>query len=386
MAGASGSGPLAGVRIIEFAGMGPGPFAAMLLADFGADIIRIDRAGDGPPPGEPNPTLRGRRSIAVNLKDPRGVAIVLDLVAGADALIEGFRPGVMERLGLGPDVCLARQPALAYGRMTGWGQTGPLGQRAGHDLNYIALTGVLHATGREGQPPTPPLNILGDYAGGGAYLALGLLAAILQARGSGVGQVVDCAIVDGAASLATTLHWMSRNGRWQEDRGTNVFDSGDPFYDVYATLDGRYISIAPIEPQFYAELRRVLGLHGPEWDRRSRADWPRQRAALELIFRGKTRAEWETLFEGVDACFAPVLTPLEAPLHPHNLARGVVVGEGAKARPGPAPRLSGAPPATPTPPRLPGADGESLLAEAGRSAPEIAELIADGIITLPAPA
>ncbi|MBU3993374.1 MAG: CoA transferase, partial [Alphaproteobacteria bacterium] len=333
--------PLAGVRIVEFAGMGPGPFAAMLLADLGAEIIRIDRAGERPPSWAPNPALRGRRSIALDLKDARGTAIALDLVARADALIEGYRPGVMEKRGLGPEVCMGRQPALVYGRITGWGQTGPLAERAGHDLNYVALTGALHAIGRHGQPPAPPLNILGDYAGGGAYLALGLVAAIMQARSTGKGQVVDAAMVDGAASLATTLHWMSRTGRWSEERGTNAFDSGDPFYDVYATADDRYISIAPIEPQFYSELRRVLGLDGPEWDRRSRADRPRQRAALQAIFRGKTRDEWERLFEGSDACFAPVLTPQEAPLHPHNVARGTFIGDGVQARPGPAPRLGG---------------------------------------------
>lgn len=376
--------PLAGVRIVEFAGMGPGPFAAMLLADLGAEIIRIDRAGERPPPWAPNPALRGRRSIALDLKDARGTAIALDLVARADALIEGYRPGVMEKRGLGPEVCLARQPALVYGRITGWGQTGPLAERAGHDLNYVALTGALHAIGRHGQPPAPPLNILGDYAGGGAYLALGLVAAIMQARSTGKGQVVDAAMVDGAASLATTLHWMSRTGRWSEERGINAFDSGDPFYDVYLTADDRYISIAPIEPQFYAELRRVLGLSGPEWDRRSPADWPRQRAALEAIFRGKTRDEWERLFEGSDACFAPVLTPHEAPLHPHNVARGTFIGDGVQARPGPAPRLHGGRQPVPAPPPIPGADGAGLLREIGRNEQDIAALIAAGVVTLPA--
>lgn len=376
--------PLAGVRIVEFAGMGPGPFAAMLLADLGAEIIRIDRAGERPPSWAPNPALRGRRSIALDLKDARGTAIALDLVARADALIEGYRPGVMEKRGLGPEVCMGRQPALVYGRITGWGQTGPLAERAGHDLNYVALTGALHAIGRHGQPPAPPLNILGDYAGGGAYLALGLVAAIMQARSTGKGQVVDAAMVDGAASLATTLHWMSRTGRWSEERGTNAFDSGDPFYDVYATADDRYISIAPIEPQFYSELRRVLGLDGPEWDRRSRADRPRQRAALQAIFRGKTRDEWERLFEGSDACFAPVLTPQEAPLHPHNVARGTFIGDGVQARPGPAPRLGGAPQPVPKPPPIPGADGAGLLRETGRSEADIAALVAAGVVTLPA--
>jgi alpha-methylacyl-CoA racemase len=380
------TGPLADVRIVEFAGMGPGPFAAMLLADLGADIIRIDRAGERAPPWAPNPALRGRRSIALDLKDPRGTAIALDLVAGADALIEGYRPGVMEKRGLGPEACFARRPALVYGRITGWGQTGPLAQRAGHDLNYVALTGALHAIGRHGQPPSPPLNILGDYAGGGAYLALGMVAALMQARSTGKGQVVDAAMVDGAASLATTLHWMSRTGRWSEERGTNAFDSGDPFYDVYATSDDRYISIAPIEPQFYAELRRVLGLDGSDWDRRSPADWPRQRAALQAIFRTRTRDEWERLFEGSDACFAPVLTPHEAPLHPHNAARGLFVGEGDSARPGPAPRLGDDPRPIPTAPALPGADTAEMLRTIGRSDQEIATLMADGVVTLPSQA
>lgn len=376
-------GPLAGVRIVEFAGMGPGPFAAMLLADFGAEIVRIDRAGEAEAPGVPNPQTRGRRSIALNLKDPRALAIALDLVGTADALIEGYRPGTMEKLGLGPDACLARNPALVYGRMTGWGQTGPLASRAGHDLNYIALTGALDAIGRKGAPPTPPLNILGDYAGGGAYMALGLLAAILQARGTGQGQVVDAAIVDGAASLATTLHWMSRNDRWTSERGANAFDSGTPFYDVYATADGRHVSIAPIEPKFYAELRRVLGLDGPEWDDRSAPNWPRQRAALEAIFASRTRDEWEQAFEGVDACFAPVLTVEEAPGHRYNAQRNVFVEENGQMRPGPAPRLS-AGMGEPSLPVRAGANGPELLAALGRSADEIAELVAGGVVCLPA--
>jgi alpha-methylacyl-CoA racemase len=353
--------PLTGIRIVEFAGMGPGPFAAMMLADMGADIIRIDRAGVDTSIRDTNPQLRGRRSIALDLKTERGMEVVRRLIDRADALIEGHRPGVMERLGLGPDVCLARNPKLVFGRMTGWGQDGPMAQVAGHDLNYLALTGVLHTIGRKGQKPTPPLNLIGDYGGGGPYLAFGIIAALFQAKTSGQGQVVDAAIIDGVSSMATTLHWMIQNGLWNDTRGDNAFDSGDPFFDVYETSDGKYVSLATIEAKFYTELRERMGLSGSEWDKRSRDNWPRQREMLETIFLTKTRDEWCVLLEGTDTCFAPVLTPEEARSHPHNVARKMF----AEGQPTPAPRLSGAGKVVTSPPPMAGADTDAILRELG---------------------
>lgn len=357
--------PLTGTRIIEFAAMGPGPFAGMMLADMGAEIIRIDRAGAVTTTRDTNPQLRGRRSIMLDLKSERGQDIAFRLIESADALIEGHRPGVMERLGLGPDACLARNPSLVYGRMTGWGQEGPLAQAAGHDLNYLAITGVLHAIGRKGQKPTPPLNLIGDYGGGGPYLAFGMVAAMFAAKTSGQGQVVDAAIIDGVASMATTLHWMTQSGMWNETRGDNSFDSGDPFFDCYETSDGKYVSIATIEPKFYAELRVRMGLSGPEWDQRNRETWPRQRALLEEIFLGKTRAQWCDLLEGSDCCFAPVLTPEEARQHPHNVARGMFVDGGGLIHPARAPRLSGMGHCDVSPPPVAGADSADILRELG---------------------
>jgi alpha-methylacyl-CoA racemase len=353
--------PLTGVRIVEFAAMGPAPFAGMMLADMGAEIIRIDRVGAETSVRDTNPQLRGRRSIKLDLKSARDMDVVRALIDGADALIEGYRPGVMERLGLGPDACLSRNPRLVYGRMTGWGQTGPLAQAAGHDLNYLALTGVLHAIGRKGQKPTPPLNLIGDYGGGGPYLAFGIIAALFGAKATGQGQVVDAAIIDGVSSMATTLHWMMQAGMWNDTRGDNMFDSGDPFFDVYETSDGRYVSIATIEAKFYAELRMRMGLSGPEWDVRNRGTWPQQRAMLEAIFRTKSRAEWCDLLEGTDCCFAPVLTPEEARTHPHNVARAAFVD----GHPSPAPRLSGAGLGITSPPPVAGADTAAILRELG---------------------
>ncbi len=357
--------PLTGIRIVEFAGMGPGPFAGMMLADMGADIIRIDRAGAETSIRDANPQLRGRRSIVLDLKSERGLDITRRLIDRADALIEGHRPGVMERLGLGPDACIARNPRLVYGRMTGWGQQGPLAQAAGHDLNYLAITGVLHAIGRKGQKPTPPLNIIGDYGGGGPFLAFGILAALFQAKASGQGQVVDAAIIDGVSSMATTLHWMTQTGMWNETRGDNAYDSGDPFFDCYETSDAKYVSIATIEPKFYAELRARIGLDGPEWDHRSRETWPRQRAMLEAIFKGKSRAEWCDLLEGTDCCFAPVLTPEEARSHPHNVARGMFAEGGGLTYPVPAPKMSRMGLGGVPPPPVAGADSAAILRELG---------------------
>ena len=347
-------GPLRGLRIIELAGIGPAPFAAMLLADLGATVLRVDR----PEPAQLgiqrplrfNLLLRNRQTLAVDLKSEAGRALVLQLIEQADGLIEGFRPGVAERLGLGPEDCLGRNPRLVYGRMTGWGQQGPLATAAGHDLNYIAVTGVLDGIGRPGQLPTPPLNLVGDFGGGGLYLALGMLAAMLESRHSGQGQVVDAAIVDGTASLATSLFGMHAAGLWGE-RGTNVLDGGAPFYDVYACADGKCISVAPIEPKFYAELCRLLGV-APEalGAQDERATWADTKARLARLFATRTQAEWCALLEGTDACFSPVLTVDEAVRHPHLKARGTFVSVDGVAQPAPAPRFSRTPNAQPRPP------------------------------------
>lgn len=349
-------GPLAGVRIIELAGIGPAPMCAMLLADLGASVLRIDRP-DPPELGFKRPPrfnllLRGRSTIALDLKQPAARDLVLDLVAKADGLIEGFRPGVTERLGLGPDDCFARNPRLVYGRITGWGQDGPLAQAAGHDLNYIALTGALHAIGREGQPPSPPLNIVGDYAGGSLYLAIGMLAALVEARASGKGQVVDAAVVDGTAHLMATFHGLLAAGIIREERGVNLMDSGAPFYDCYECADGRYVSVAPIEGRFFAELLKRLGIEAGEVPPQSdRARWPELRRRLAETFATRTRDEWCAVLEGSDACFAPVLTMEEAARHPHMQARRTYVEIDGVVQPAPAPRFSRSVPETPAPPR-----------------------------------
>ena len=303
-------GPLTGFTILEIAGIGPGPYGAMLLADLGADVIRIDRAGNvmgGDPATPPGDLLaRGRRSVGVDLKSPDGVATVLDLVAGADAIIEGFRPGVMERLGLGPDVCLERNPKLVFARMTGWGQDGPYAHAAGHDINYIALAGSLEPLGRAGEKPTPPINLVGDFGGGGMLLALGVCAALLEAGRSGQGQVIDAAMVDGAASLMTMIYSFREMGIWHDERGTNMLDTGAHFYDVYETSDGRYVSIGSIEPQFYAELLRLTGLADAELPRQmDRTEWPDLKVRFEALFKTKTRDEWCEIMEHTDVCFAP---------------------------------------------------------------------------------
>ncbi|MHB1854398.1 MAG: CaiB/BaiF CoA transferase family protein, partial [Acidimicrobiales bacterium] len=340
------SGPLAGVRVLEVAGIGPGPFAAMMLSDMGAEVIRVDRAQSvrGGDPSHPPADImnRGRRSIGLDLKHPDGVETLLRLVESADALIEGFRPGVAERLGIGPEECLERNPALVYGRMTGWGQEGPYAPMAGHDINYIALSGTLHSIGRAGGPPVPPLNLVGDFGGGGMLLAFGVACALVEAANSGQGQVVDAAMVDGAAVLATFIHGLTSMGLWQEERGTNLLDTGAHFYDVYETADGRYVSIGSIEPQFYAELLRLTGLDSdPEMaGQMDRSRWPVLKDRLAGVFKTKTRDEWCELMEGTDVCFAPVLAPSEAPDHPHNVARGTFVEVAGIRQPGPAPRFS----------------------------------------------
>jgi alpha-methylacyl-CoA racemase len=349
-------GPLAGIKIIELAGIGPGPMCAMLLADMGATVLRIDRPG-GSDLGLAWPLrydllLRGRRSVAVDLKSAEGKALALRLVERADGLIEGFRPGVTERLGLGPDDCLARNPRLVYGRVTGWGQDGPLAQAAGHDINYISLAGALHAFGRHGQPPTPPLNLLGDFAGGSLYLAFGLVCGILEARRSGQGQIVDAAMIDGAASLMTAAVGAVAAGLSTHERGTNHLDTGAHFYNVYECADGGWISIAPIEGKFYAELLRRLDIDSatmpPQMDR---VRWPESQSQFAELFKTRTRDQWCALLEGTDACFAPVLTTDEAPDHPHNAARRTYVEIDGIVQPAPAPRFSRTVPDLPIPPQ-----------------------------------
>lgn len=341
------SGPLAGVRIVEFAGIGPAPFCAMLLADLGADVVRIDRPGsaEADPNGVASLTddilTRGRRSVVLDLKEPAGIEAALDLLATADACLEGFRPGAMERLGLGPDVCLDRNPRLVYGRLTGWGQDGPYAQASGHDLNYIALSGALAPLGRADDGPVPPLNLIADFGGGGMLMALGIAAALLEAARSGRGQVVDAAMIDGSAYLMTMMYELLARGRWTEAREANPNDGGAHFYDVYETAEGEYVSIAAMEPKFYAELLRRIGLDGEElpdqWDRTA---WPAMKARFAAIFRERTREQWCELLEGTDTCFAPVLRMSEAIVHPHNVARGTFVDTGAGPVPAPAPRFS----------------------------------------------
>jgi alpha-methylacyl-CoA racemase len=361
-------GPLAGLKVIELAGIGPGPMCGMLLADLGADVLRIDRtepSGLGTPrPLRYNLTLRNRPTIALDLKRPAAIDLVLQMVAGADALIEGFRPSVTERLGLGPDVCLARNPRLVYGRMTGWGQEGPLAHAAGHDLNYIALAGALHAIGRSGQPPTPPLNLVGDFGGGALYLAFGVMCALFEAARSGLGQVVDAAMVDGVASLMTSYYGSHAAGINRDERGTNTTDSGAYFYEVYECADGKFVSVAAIETKFHAELLRRLeidpGTLPPQWDR---DNWPQVKLVLAERFRARTRDEWCAVLEGSDACFAPVLDAHEAPKHPQNVARNTFITVDGVVQPAPAPRFSRSVPAAPVPPRPAGsAPSEEVLA------------------------
>ncbi len=378
-------GPLAGVKIIEIAGIGPGPFCAMMLSDMGADVIRVDRAGHvrgGDPAAPPADVMnRGRRSIGVNLKSPGGIDTVLRLAESADGLIEGFRPGVAERLGIGPAECMERNPKLTYGRMTGWGQDGPYSHSAGHDINYISLAGALESMGRKGEAPVPPLNLIGDFGGGGMMLAFGMVCAILEARSSGTGQVVDAAMVDGAATLMTFFHGFRAMGIWNDERGTNLLDTGAHFYDVYETSDGKYISIGSIEPQFYAELREKLGLDDPEWDAQmSRSEWAGLKEKLSTIFRSRTRAQWCELLEGSDVCFAPVLSMAEAPDHPHNIARGTFTEVAGVVQPRPAPRFSRTDSSIQRPPSHAGQHTDEILSEIGFGAGQIQELRDSGAV------
>ncbi|MGS1006672.1 CaiB/BaiF CoA transferase family protein [Achromobacter anxifer] len=374
------AGPLNGLTVVEMAGIGPGPFCAMMLADMGADVIRIDRLTPGFLGGGGTIIDRGRRTIALDLKQPGATDIVLRLLDRADALLEGFRPGVMERLGLGPDECLARNPRLVYGRMTGWGQDGPLAQAAGHDLNYIAITGALHAMGHAELPPTPPLHLVGDMGGGAMMLAFGVLCGLLEAGRTGQGQVVDAAICDGASLLASAYHGKLQDGGWVNQRQSNMLDGGAHFYGCYACADGKYVSIGAIEPQFYRLLLERCGIDDPDFQLQwERAQWPQLRAKLAGIIAGRTREQWCVLLEGTDACFAPVLDFEEAPRHPHHQARGSFIETGGTLHPAPAPRLS----RTPGQARAvsaPGAHTEELLAELGLAQAEIQALRERGAI------
>jgi alpha-methylacyl-CoA racemase len=370
-------GPLAGIRIVEFAGIGPGPMAAMLFADLGATVLRVDRISPSDL-GIDMPTKfellhRSRPSIALDLKRPEGIALAVELIEKADALIEGFRPGTMERLGLGPDAMLARNPRLVYGRMTGWGQSGPLAQAAGHDLNYLALAGALHAIGRSGSKPTPPLNLVADFGGGALYLAFGVTCALLEAQRSGKGQIVDAAMTEGAASLMTLFYGLHAAGLHSLERGTNLLDSGSAIYETYECSDGKFVAIAALELKFRKVLFDRLGLTPAE-------DGPELRQALEGLFKTRTRDEWCTLLEGTDACFAPVLTMEEAPRHPHNAARNSFVDVNGVMQPAPAPRFSRTPAARPTPPQNIGADTPAVLEAWGIAKEKIRTLSAGGVL------
>lgn len=384
------AGPLSGLRVIEMVGIGPCPFAAMMLADMGAEVIRIDRkAGARAGEDSPYPVLgtrhdvmaRGRRSLALDLKQAAGRTAALRLVERADVLLEGFRPGVMERLGLGPEACLERNPKLVYGRVTGWGQNGPLAQAAGHDINYVALSGMLYSMGRGDSPPPPPLNLVGDFGGGGMMLAFGVVCALLEARRSGQGQVVDAAMTDGAALLGAMMYGLRGFGAWSGQREGNLLDGGAPFYDTYACQDGKFISIGAIEPQFFATLLTLTGQNAPIFTKRwNKAHWPELKDRLAALFATKPRADWCRLLEGTDVCFAPVLDLEEAPRHPHNAARRTFVEIDGVTQPAPAPRFSRTAPATPSAPSSPGADSDAILAEWGFSRQSIEALKAGEVI------
>ena len=380
-------GPLDGVRVIEIASLAPAPFGCMVLADLGADVLRVERTEScGPAVAAPvDPLCRGRRSIGLNLKDPAGIELLLRLADGADVLVEGFRPGVTERLGCGPADCAQRNPRLVYARMTGWGQDGPLAATAGHDIDYIGVSGALDPIGRAGQRPVPPLNLVADFGGGGMLLALGVLAALLERERSGLGQVIDAAMVDGSALLTSFLYGLRAAGAWQDERGTNLLDGGAPFYDTYQTADGRYVAVGALEPRFYAALLAGLGLAGQDETNDAslpgqydRAGWPALRARLAAAFLGRTQAEWAEVFAGTDACVAPVLRPAQAPAHPHNAARGTFIEVGGVVQPAPAPRFGRTAAGPPLPPPRPGADTDTVLTDLGYSAAQITAFRASG--------
>jgi alpha-methylacyl-CoA racemase len=381
-------GPLQGIRVIEMVGLGPCPFVAMMLADMGADVIRIDRKAM---PGAVNPfpslgtkfdvLARGRRTVAIDLKQPGAQDFMLQLVGQADILIEGFRPGVMERLGLGPVPCHEKNPKLVYGRMTGWGQTGPLAQAAGHDLNYLALTGMLHSIGRPDSPPVPPLNLVADFGGGGMMLAFGVVCAVLESRSSGKGQVVDAAMTDGAALLGAMMYGFRGDGSWSDQRASNLLDGGAPFYDTYACADGKFISIGAIEPQFYALLMKLAEISDPDFDAQmDRSQWPALKQKFAALFESKTRADWCALLEGTDVCFAPVLDMGEAPAHPHNRARNTFVEIDGVVQPAPAPRFSRTAPEVSNAASLPGKGCMAALKDWGWDDAGIAALAAQNIL------
>ncbi|MDR3507210.1 MAG: CaiB/BaiF CoA-transferase family protein [Caulobacteraceae bacterium] len=372
-------GPLAGLKVVEFAGIGPGPFCGMLLSDLGADVVRIDRKGGGRG-AKSDITSRGRRSVALDLKSPAAIEACLKLVEGADILFEGFRPGVMERLGLGPDVALKRNPKLVYGRITGWGQFGPYASAAGHDMNYIAITGALNAIGTK-EKPVPPLNLVGDFGGGALYLAFGLLAGVIHARSSGQGQVIDCAMSDGAASLMAMFYGFKAAGMWSETRRSNLLDGGAHFYDTYQCSDGGWVSIGSIEPQFYALLLQKTGITDPEFQQQMNRDaWPSLSDKLAAVIRTRTRDEWCALMEGADVCFAPVLSMDEAPSHAHNAARQTFVEIDGVTQPAPAPRFSATPGAIQGPPPAIGGHNETALGDWGFSGADIEGLKAAGAL------
>ena len=382
------AGPLTGVTVLELAGIGPGPFAGMMLADMGAEVIRVDRIPAASTGNALEALLRndssvdrGRRSIAVDMKNPRGIETVLRLVEKADILIEGFRPGVTEKLGLGPEVCRARNPRLVYGRMTGWGQTGPLAQAAGHDINYIALSGALHAMGPKDRPPAPPLNLVGDYGGGGMLLALGAVAALYETQRSGQGQVVDAAMTDGAAILMAAPYAWAARGFWSDQRETNLLDGAAPFYGCYACSDGGFVSLGSIEPQFYRELLEKCQIDDPQFAHQwARGEWPALKLKLAALFGTRSRDEWSALLEGSDACFAPVLSISEAPRHPHNLARATFVEANGVTQPAPAPRFDRTTSELPARAPVIGADSTELLRRIGCSDADIATLIEAGVV------
>jgi alpha-methylacyl-CoA racemase len=376
-------GPLDGIRVVEIASLAPAPFGCMILSDLGAEVLRVDRAEIcGTRARAPlDPLARGRRSVGINLKDPAGVGLLLRLAASADVLVEGFRPGVAERLGIGPEVCAERNPRLVYGRMTGWGQDGPLAPTAGHDIDYIAISGALSLVGRAGQSPVPPVNLLADFGGGGMLLALGVLAALLERERSGLGQVVDAAMVDGSALLTSFVYGLRAAGAWQDARGVNLLDGGAPFYDTYQTADGGYVAVGALEAKFYAELLAGLGLSAAELPpQHDRAGWPVLRARFTEVFLSRTRDEWAEVFARSDGCVAPVLSPAEAPGHPHNASRGTFADVGGLVQPAPAPRFGRSPAGAPSAPPRPGADTDAVLAELGCSTAEIAAMRASGTV------
>jgi alpha-methylacyl-CoA racemase len=376
-------GPLDGVRVIEIASLAPAPFGCMVLADLGADVLRVDRAErSGPQARTPaDPLVRGRRSIGLNLKDAAGVDVLLRLIEGADVLVEGFRPGVAERLGFGPEECARRNPRLVFARMTGWGQEGPLARTAGHDIDYIGISGALGPIGRAGERPVPPLNLVGDFGGGGMLLAVGVLAALVERERSGLGQVVDAAMVDGSALLTSFIYGMLATETWQDRRGSNMLDGGAPWYDTYETADGGYVAVGAIEPQFYAALLDGLGLARADLPSQlDPAGWPELRRRFAEAFATRSRDEWAEVFAGTDACVAPVLGLAEAPQHPHAVARNAFIEVGGITQPAPAPRFDRSATGHPAPPPRPGAHTDRVLADLGLSADEVQDLRASGAV------